>query len=66
MIGALLVALGAAGVVVFAFLSWRSLGGSARQPDAETVARSAPTAYRWAGRACAVIFVYGLFRFFTS
>ncbi len=66
MFGALLIVLGAFGVVVFAFLSWRALGGSDRQPDADTVAKGAPPAYRWAGRACALVFVYGVFRFFTS
>lgn len=66
MLGALFIVLGALGVVLFAFLSWRSLGGSTSQPDAVAVAKGAPPLYRWAGRACALVFVYGVFRFFTS
>lgn len=66
MIGLLFILIGAVGVIVFAFLSWRALGGSSRNPDAETVAQSAPPAYKWAGRAFALVFVYGVFRFFTS
>jgi hypothetical protein len=57
---------GAAGVVIFAFLSWRSLGGSERNPNAIDVARNSPTVYRWAGRVSAVVCVIGVFRFFTS
>ncbi len=66
MIGLLLILIGAIGVIVFAFLSWRSLGGSTRNPDADSVAASAPPLYRWAGRGFALVFVYGVFRFFTS
>jgi hypothetical protein len=66
MIGALLAIAGAAGVIVFAFLSWRSLGGSERNPDATELARNAPPTFKWAGRACAMVFAYGVFRFFTS
>ncbi len=66
MIGLLMALGGAFGVVIFAFLSWRSLGGSQRQPNAVDLAQSAPVAYRWAGRVCAVVFVLGVVRFFTS
>jgi hypothetical protein len=66
MIGLAMVIAGALGVVVFAFLSWRALGGSERNPNAVDIAQSAPTIYRWAGRICAVVFVIGVFRFFTS
>jgi hypothetical protein len=66
MSGFLMALAGAAGVIVFAFLSWRSLGGSQRQPNATDVAQHAPAVFRWAGRACAVVFVFGVFRFFTS
>lgn len=66
MTGALLMLFGAVGVIVFAFLSWRALGGSQKQPDALDLANNAPTGFKWAGRACAIVFVYGVFRFFTS
>ncbi len=66
MIGFLMAVVGALGVIIFAFLSWRALGGSQRQPNALDIAQSAPATYRWAGRACAVVFVIGVFRFFTS
>jgi hypothetical protein len=66
MIGAALTIIGAIGVIVFAFLSWRALGGSAQRPDANAVAQSAPPVYRWAGRIFALIFVVGVFRFFTT
>jgi hypothetical protein len=61
-----MIIVGAIGVIVFAFLSWRALGGSEKRPDADAVAQSAPTAYRWAGRAFAFVFVLGIFRFFTT
>jgi hypothetical protein len=66
MIGFLMALGGAIGVVIFAFLSWRALGGSEQHPNALDIAQSAPATYRWAGRACAVVFVIGVFRFFTS
>jgi hypothetical protein len=66
MTGALMIIVGAVGVIIFAFLSWRALGGSEKRPDADAVAESAPVAYRWAGRAFAVVFAVGVFKFFTT
>lgn len=66
MTGLLLMVAGAAGVIWFAFLSWRALGGASQNIDAHDVSVKAPKAYRFAGRACALIFVIGLVRFFTT
>jgi hypothetical protein len=66
MTGLLLVGAGLFGVVIFAFLSWRELGGSMRQPDANDLAASAPPLYRWCGRASALVAVIGIVRLLTS
>jgi hypothetical protein len=63
-VNVLLIAVGVLGVVVFAFLSWRSLGGSQRNPDAHDLAASAPSALRWAGRVSALVAMVGFVRLF--
>jgi hypothetical protein len=62
----LLIGAGSFGVVIFAFLSWRALGGSQRNPDAHDLAAGGPTLFRWCARACAVTVVVGVVRLFVT
>ncbi len=66
MIGILLMLIGAIGVIWFAFLSWRSLGGSAARVDGFDIAARSPKGYRFAGRVFGLVFVVGLIWFFRT
>jgi hypothetical protein len=66
MTGIALMALGAVGVIWFAFLSWRALGGSTARVDSHDLAARAPKGYRLAGRVSGLVFVVGAIWFFRT
>jgi hypothetical protein len=61
-----LIVLGGLGIVCFAFLSWRVAGGSDEKPNSFEVAQRAPKHYQWAGRACALMVLFGIIRLFAT
>jgi hypothetical protein len=65
-IGILLMMVGALGVIWFAFLSWRALGGSAGRVDSHDLATRAAKGYRFAGRISGAVFAVGLIWFFRT